>query len=83
MFWVILAAAIAVAAVIVVASYGVWLAHKASDVMSEVQVVAANGERLAELVSQLRVPAGLLGEPPPGDVVAGSASADRADLDVR
>jgi hypothetical protein len=54
--WVIIFAAIALAGVIMVVCYAVWLAHKTSDVLSEVTVLASQGEQLADLLGQIQVP---------------------------
>jgi hypothetical protein len=54
--WVIVFAAIAVAGLIMVICYAVWLAHKTADVMSEVTVLADRGGQLAELLGQIQVP---------------------------
>ena len=67
MLWVIVFAAIALAGLLMVVSYGVWLVHKASDVMSEVTVLAERGAQLAEVVGQISMPE-------PGVQVAGSSS---------
>lgn len=56
MLWVIIFGAIAVAGLAMLASYGVWLLHKTSDVMSEVRVLAASGATLVELAGQVRLP---------------------------
>jgi len=65
--WVIVFAAIALAGLIMVVSYGVWLVHKASDVMSEVAVLADRGGQLAEVLGQISMPG-------PGVSAAGSSS---------
>jgi hypothetical protein len=54
--WFIVFAGIAVAGLVMVISYVVWLVHKASDVMSEVAVLLERSGQLAELLSQIRVP---------------------------
>ena len=56
MLWVILFAAIALAGLVLVVCYGVWLAHKAADVMSEAAVLAQRGAEFADLVGQISVP---------------------------
>ena len=43
MLWVIIFAAIAVAGLVLLVCYGVWLAHKTADVLSEVTVLAERG----------------------------------------
>jgi hypothetical protein len=56
MVWVIVFGGIALAGVVMLISYAVWLAHKASDVWSEVDMLAARANELAELVGQIEVP---------------------------
>ena len=56
MTWVMIFAGIALAGLIMVVSYVMWLAHKASDVMSEVGVLGDRAGQLMELVSQIDVP---------------------------
>ncbi len=56
MIWVVIFAGIAVAGLIMVVSYVIWLAHKASDVMSEVGVLGDRAGQLMELLSQIQVP---------------------------
>ena len=45
-------------------AYAVWLAHKAADVMGEVQVLADRGDQLAGLLGQIQVPELSLGRAP-------------------
>lgn len=68
MLWVILFAAIALAGVVMAVCYVVWLWHKASDVMSEVTVLAERGAQLADLLSRIQPP------------VSGSSPNDSRDL---
>ena len=56
MVWVIVFVGIALAGLVMLISYAVWLAHKASDVWSEVSVLADRADELAQLVAQIRVP---------------------------
>jgi hypothetical protein len=37
-------------------SYAVWLAHKAADVWSEVDMLAARANEMAQLLAQIEVP---------------------------
>ena len=53
MLWVVVFLVIALAGLVMVISYGVWLAHKAADVFSEVQVLAGLGAQLTELAAQI------------------------------
>jgi hypothetical protein len=59
--WVAVFGGIALAGLIMVISYAVWLAHKAADVISEVAVLADRAEQLADLLSQIQPPAGSAG----------------------
>ncbi len=61
MTWVLVFGGIALVGLIVLISYGVWLAHKAADVMSEMAVLADRADQLAALLSQIQ-------SPPTGDV---------------
>jgi hypothetical protein len=54
--WVLVFGGIALAGLIMLISYGVWLAHKAADVMSEVAVLADRTDQLAALLSQIQPP---------------------------
>ena len=56
MVWVLIFGGIALAGLITVASYAVWLAHKASDLFSELQMSGKRAEELAALVSQVQLP---------------------------
>ena len=56
MIWVVIFCGIAAAGLIMVVSYGIWLAHKASDVFSEVVVLGDRAGQLMELLSQIQVP---------------------------
>lgn len=53
MLWVIVFVAIALAGLIMLACYAVWLAHKTSDVWSEVSVLSERGAQLADLLGQI------------------------------
>lgn len=56
MIWVIVFGSIGLAGVVMLICYAVWLAHKASDLFSEVEMLAARADELAGLVSQINVP---------------------------
>lgn len=56
MIWVLIFGGIALAGAITVASYAVWLTHKASDLFSELQMLGKRAEELAEMVSQVKIP---------------------------
>jgi hypothetical protein len=56
MIWVVIFCGIAAAGLFMVVAYGIWLAHKASDVISEVVVLGDRAGQLTELLSQIQVP---------------------------
>ncbi len=56
MIWVLIFGGIALAGVIMLVAYAVWLAHKAADVLSEVGVLADRTGQLADLLSQIQPP---------------------------
>lgn len=59
MIWVLVFSGIALGGLIMVISYGVWLWHKASDLFSELEMVAKRVTELADLLAQIepQVPA--------------------------
>jgi hypothetical protein len=56
MVWVLIFGGIALAGLVLLICYGVWLAHKASDVMSEVAVLGDQAGRLIDLLAQIQPP---------------------------
>jgi hypothetical protein len=54
MVWVLVFGGIALAGLVMVASYGVWLWHKASDLFSELEMLGKRAEELAELLEQVK-----------------------------
>jgi hypothetical protein len=56
MIWVIVFGGIALAGLVMLISYAVWLAHKAADVWSEVDMLALRADQLAQLLAQIEVP---------------------------
>jgi hypothetical protein len=56
MIWVIVFVSIALAGLIMCICYAVWLAHKAADVWSEVDMLAQRGAEFADLLEQIQVP---------------------------
>lgn len=56
MIWVFVFVGIAIAGLVMVVSYAVWLIHKASDVMSELRVLLDRGDQLADLLGEIQVP---------------------------
>ncbi len=72
MIWVVVFGAIALAGLVVIVSYGVWLAHRVADVASELAVLGAQAGQLGELLAQVEVPPaglGTHGAPGPRTVV--------------
>lgn len=55
MLWVWVFVGIALAGLVMLVAYGVWLAHKLSDVMSEVGVLMARTGELAVLLGQIEL----------------------------
>jgi hypothetical protein len=56
MIWVIVFAGIGLAGAVMLICYAVWLAHKASDLFSELDMLAARADELAQLLAQIKVP---------------------------
>ena len=56
MVWVLVFGGIALAGLVMLVCYAVWLIHKASDVMSEVRVLLSRGDQLAAIVGQVGAP---------------------------
>ena len=54
--WVFVFGSIALVGLVMLIAYAVWLAHKASDVWSEVSVLADRADQLAGLLGQIEVP---------------------------
>ena len=54
MMWVLLCGAIALGGLIVMISSAVWLGHKASDLFSELELLATRMEELADLLGQIQ-----------------------------
>jgi hypothetical protein len=56
MIWVIVFVGIGLAGLIMLISYAVWLAHKASDLFSELDMLAVRAGEFADLAAQIQVP---------------------------
>jgi hypothetical protein len=54
--WVFVFGGIALAGLVMLIGYAVWLAHKTADVMSEVAVLGDRTGQLFELLGQIQVP---------------------------
>lgn len=57
MVWVLVFGGIALAGLVMLIGYLVWLAHKAADLFSEIEMLGTRAEELAALVEQLELPA--------------------------
>lgn len=57
MLWVVLVLVLALGALAVLVGYAVWLAHKTSDLLSEVAVLGDQAARLGDLLAQVGAPA--------------------------
>jgi hypothetical protein len=56
MIWVIVFVGIGLAGLLMLISYAVWLAHKTSDLFSELDMIAVRAGELADLLGQISVP---------------------------
>ena len=56
MIWVLVFGGIAVAGLIMLVAYAIWLAHKASDVFAEVKVLGKRADEFLQITSQIEVP---------------------------
>ena len=54
--WVYVFLGIGLAGLVTAISYAVWLAHKASDLYSEVRMLGRRAEEAAELLARLELP---------------------------
>ena len=77
MLWVVVFAAIALAGLVMVVCYGVWLVHKGSDLMSEVTVVAQRAAQLADLIGQIKPPVRAWDPSTFGDLVEAGTNDDQ------
>lgn len=57
MVWVLVFGGIAVAGLAMVVGYAIWLAHKASDLFSELEMLGTRAEELAAVLDLLELPA--------------------------
>lgn len=56
MIWVFVFVGIAVAGLITVGAYALWLWHKATDLFSELEMLGRRAEELGDLAAQIRIP---------------------------
>ena len=78
MVWVFVFGGIALAGLIMLTCYAVWLAHKAADVMSELGQLGQRAAELAGLAAQIEMP-----QQRPGDDLIEDRLVPDADLDPR
>ena len=57
MIWVLIFGGIALLGVVTLVSYAVWLAHKTSDLYSEVRMLGQRVEEAGELLGAVQLPA--------------------------
>ncbi len=57
MIWVLIFGGIALLGVVTVVSYAVWLAHKTSDLYSEVRMLGRRVDEAGELLGAIQLPA--------------------------
>ena len=62
MVWVLVFGGIALAGVAMVIGYAVWLAHKAADLFSELEMLGTRAEELATVLERLQLPAAARGD---------------------
>jgi hypothetical protein len=53
--WVFVFGGIALAGLVMLIAYAIWLAHKASDVFAELKVLGRRGGQFADIVSQIKI----------------------------
>ncbi len=58
MLWLLVFGGIAVAGLVTLVSYAIWLAHKTADVLSEVTVVMERLGAFGDLAAQIELPTG-------------------------
>lgn len=56
--WVLIFGGVALLAVVTAVSYGVWLAHKVSDLYSEVRMLGQRATEAGELLGRIQLPSG-------------------------
>ena len=57
MIWVLVFGGVALLGVVTAVSYAVWLAHKTSDLYSEVRMLGRRAEEAGELLGKIQLPA--------------------------
>lgn len=62
MVWVLVFGGIALAGLAMVIGYAIWLAHKAADLFSELEMLGTRAQELAALLERIELPAVARGE---------------------
>lgn len=62
MVWVLVFGLIALGGLVMVVAYAIWLAHKASDLLSELEMLGTRASELADILGQVQLPAGPVDE---------------------
>lgn len=57
--WVLIFGGVALVGAVTVISYAVWLAHKASDLYSEVRMLGQRAEEAGELLGRIQLPSSI------------------------
>ena len=61
MVWVLVFGGIALAGLAMVIGYAIWLAHKAADLFSELEMLGTRAKELAALLERIELPAAVGG----------------------
>ncbi len=59
MIWVLIFGGVALLGVVTAVSYAVWLAHKTSDLYSEVRMLGKRAEEAGELLGRIQLPSSI------------------------
>ena len=62
MVWVLVFGGIALAGLAMVIGYAIWLAHKAADLFSELEMLGTRAKELAALLERIELPAAVGGD---------------------
>lgn len=58
MVWVLVFGLIALGGLVMVVAYAIWLAHKAADLLSELEMLGTRANELAGILGRVQLPAG-------------------------
>ncbi len=58
MVWVLVFGLIALGGLVMVVAYAIWLAHKAADLLSELEMLGTRANELADILGRVQLPAG-------------------------